>query len=178
MHVSTVGINVHQPVHLRKIPSIPYTMTTTMKHAPSTAEMKRERNAPHALQMLLPTSSLLQSGVVLVPQFAQLRAPTADLAFFAGAGLSASATGEEVSAAGDAARVTAGAVSFVVAGSPSSLPDTARVLFSVGQPAHALDPPVPSHRPSPGHVPPPAFVCAPVAEASFAEEVGLAMDFC
>ena len=123
--------------------------------------------------MLLPTSSLLQSGVVLVPQFAQLSAPTADFAFFAGAGLSASTPGEEASAAGDATCATAVVVSFVVAGSVSSLPDTARELFSVGQPAHALDPPVPSHRPSPGHVPP-ALVCAPVAEAGLVVEV----DFC
>ncbi len=39
--------------------------------------------------MLFPTSSLLQSGVVLVPQFAQLNAPTVFLARFppGGAGL-------------------------------------------------------------------------------------------
>lgn len=145
---------------------------------PSTADMKRDRNAPHALQMLLPTSSLLQSGVVLVPQFAQLSAPTADLAFFAGVGVSPSAPGEEVSAAGDATCVTTAAVSSVVAGSVSTLPDTTRELFSVGQPAHALFPPVPSHRPSPGHVPPLALVCAPVLGAGLVHEVDLGMGFC
>ena len=36
----------------------------------------RGMDVPHALQMLFPTSSLLQSGVALVPQFAQLSAPT------------------------------------------------------------------------------------------------------
>lgn len=128
--------------------------------------------------MLLPTSSLLQSGVVLVPQFAQLSAPTADLAFFAGAGLSASATGVEASATGDAACATAVAASSAAADSFSGFPDTARELFSVGQPAHALDPPVPSHRPSPGHVPPPALVCAPVAEAGLVAEVDFETGFC
>ena len=33
-------------------------------------------NSPHALQMLFPASSRRQRGVVLVLQFAQLRAPT------------------------------------------------------------------------------------------------------
>lgn len=127
--------------------------------------------------MLLPTSSLLQSGVVLVPQFAQLSAPTAALAFLAGGGLSPSMPGEETSAAGVAVCTTAGAVSSVVAGSASTLGGTERELFSVGQPAHALDPPVPSQRPSPGHVPPPA-VCAPVAEAGFVDGVDLETGFC
>ena len=113
-----------------------------------------------------------------MPQFAQLSAPTAALAFFAGAGLSASATGEAVSAAGDAAGATAAAVWSVVAGSVSGLPDTARELFSVGQPAHALDPPVPSHRPSPGHVPPPGLVCVPVAEVGLVAEVDFETGFC
>lgn len=114
---------------------------------------------------------------MLVPQFAQLSAPTADLAFFVGTGLSPSTPGEEASAAGDAACATTAAVSSVAVASVSSLPDTARELFSVGQPAHALVPPVPSHRPSPGHVPPPA-VCAPVVEAGFVDEVGLETGFC
>ena len=83
-----------------------------------------------------------------------------------------------MSTAGDAAGTTAGAGSSVVVGSVSCLPDTARELFSVGQPAHALVPPVPSHRPSPGHVPPPALVCAPVAEAGFVDEADLEAGFC
>ena len=36
-----------------------------------------EQHLPHALQMLLPASSRRQRGVVLVPQLAQLSAPTA-----------------------------------------------------------------------------------------------------
>lgn len=49
------------------------------------------KDSPQALQMLFPTSSLLQSGVVLVPQFAQLNAPTVFLARLppGGAGLAA-----------------------------------------------------------------------------------------
>jgi len=119
-------------------------------------ERKSWKNAPQALQMLFPTSSLLHNGVVLVPQLAQLRAPTADLIFFMGpaGGLSASMLGEAASpVAGDAARTAAdGDESSAVV--LSTLPDTASALLSVGHPAQALDPPVPSHRPSPGHVPP------------------------
>src|SRR5882762_5911759 len=37
---------------------------------------KERKNAPQALHILFPTSSLLHSGVVLVPQFAQFKAPT------------------------------------------------------------------------------------------------------
>ena len=176
MRASQMGLTCSMSSILREITNVQGGMATARNHAPRTSDMKRDRDAPHALQMLLPTSSLLQSGVVLVPQFAQLSAPTADLAFFAGGGLSTSAPGEEMSAAGDAVCATAGAASSVVAGSVSSLPDTTRELFSVGQPAHALVPPVPSHRPSPGHVPPPALVCAPVAEAGL--EVGLETGFC
>jgi hypothetical protein len=59
---------------------------------------------PQALQMLFPTSSLLQRGVVLVAQFAQLRAPTAPLIFDLPPdtpGLSTSALGDDDSATGD-----------------------------------------------------------------------------
>src|SRR5271169_2469124 len=49
-------------------------------------QKKRERKlwrrySPQALQILFPTSSLLQRGVVLVPQFAQQSAPTAARTF-------------------------------------------------------------------------------------------------
>lgn len=134
---------------------------------------------------------------MLVPQFAQLNAPTADLFDFfppplvvapplpAGAapaeGLPlTSAPGDDMStpaapAEGDwsaavatGVEVTSSPTAPVDAGpgttSTSILPaETA--LFSVGQPAHALDPPVPSHRPSPGHVPLPVFeIGAPVLD--------------
>jgi hypothetical protein len=52
------------------------------------------------------------------------------------------------------------AASFALASastSVSAVPDSAARAFNellyVGQPEHAVDPPVPSHRPSPGHVP-------------------------
>jgi len=115
--------------------------------------------------MLFPTSSRLHNGVVLVPQLAQLRAPTADLTFLAGpaGGLSASTLGEAASPVGDTARAAADGdeLSAVVV---SNLPDTASALLSVGHPAQALDPPVPSHRPSPGHVPPLTVALAPEAD--------------
>lgn len=116
--------------------------------------------------MLLPTSSRLHSGVVLVPQLAQLRAPTADLTFFAGpeAGLSVSTPGEGASPVGVAPRAGADGDDSSAGAVMSNLPDMARALLSVGHPAQALDPPVPSHRPSPGHVPPPEMVCAPEAD--------------
>lgn len=120
--------------------------------------------------MLLPTSSLLHNGVVLVPQLAQLRAPTADLTFFAGpdAGLSVSTPGEGASAMGVAPRAGADGDGSSAGTVISNLPDTASALLSVGHPAQALDPPVPSHRPSPGHVPPLAMLCAPDADMGLA----------
>lgn len=120
--------------------------------------------------MLFPTSSLLHNGVVLVPQLAQLRAPTADLTFFAGpeAGLSVSTPGEGASPAGVAPRAGADGEDSSGVAAISNLPDTASALLSVGHPAQALDPPVPSHRPSPGHVPPLALLCAPEADVGFA----------
>jgi hypothetical protein len=63
--------------------------------------------------------------------------------------------GEAASAAGDAARAGADGDESSAGVAMSDLPETASTLLSVGQPAQALDPPVPSHRPSPGHVPPP-----------------------
>lgn len=39
-------------------------------------QSRANEHVPHALQMLFPTSSLRQRGVVLVPQLAQLSAPT------------------------------------------------------------------------------------------------------
>src|SRR5882757_3945895 len=106
--------------------------------------------------MLFPTSSLLHNGVVLVPQLAQLRAPTVDLTFFAGpaGGLSASMLGEAASPLGEAACAGTDGGGSSAGVAMSNLPDTASALLSVGHPAQALDPPVPSHRPSPGHVPP------------------------
>lgn len=107
---------------------------------------------------MLPTSSLLQSGVVLVPQFAQLNAPTvvlgllatllvltlASLSFAAGEAASVGALGEGASALGSAE--SAGAESA------PTLP-AARALLYVGHPEHEDDPPVPLQRPSPGQDP-------------------------
>lgn len=124
--------------------------------------------------MLLPTSSLLHNGVVLVPQLAQLRAPTADLTFFAGpdAGLSVSTPGDGASPAGVAPRAGTDGDGSSAGAVISNLPDTASALLSVGHPAQALDPPVPSHRPSPGHVPPPEMLCAPEADTGLAGDEG------
>lgn len=129
--------------------------------------------------MLFPTSSLLQSGVVLVPQLAQLRAPTADLTFFAGpeAGLSVSTPGEGASPLGVAPRAGAEGDESSAVAVVSNLPDTASALLSVGHPAQALDPPVPSHRPSPGHVPPAEVWCAPEADMGFAGDEAFEEDF-
>lgn len=118
-------------------------------------------NSPQALQILLPTSSLLHNGVVLVPQLAQDKAPTAPelapapLAPFLPAG------------AGVGRGVTTGVISLrccftggVGAGSASSSVEEwvaaaadCRALLYVGQPEQADEPPVPSHLPSPGQVP-------------------------
>lgn len=137
------------------------------------------KNAPQALQILFPTSSLLQRGVVLVPQFAQLSAPTAALTFLpptlltaatvpvaSGLAPSALALGDAPSpATGDAAAAggAEAASGFVDAAMTSAafsiLDDTAMALLKVGHPEHAVVPPVPSHRPSPGHVPPMLVVC-------------------
>lgn len=137
---------------------------------------------------------------MLVPQFAQLNAPTADLFDFfppplavapplpvaaaaPAEGLPPTSTpGDDMStpavpvegdwsaaaAAGAGDETTSSPTAPVDAGpgttSTSILPAETE-LFSVGQPAHALDPPVPSHRPSPGHVPLPAFeIGAPVLD--------------
>lgn len=118
--------------------------------------------------MLLPTSSLLHNGVVLVPQLAQLSAPTADLTFFAGPGLSVSTPGDGASPVGVAPRAGADGDDSSAGAVISNLPDIASALLSVGHPAQALDPPVPSHRPSPGHVPPLEMLCAPEADMDLA----------
>lgn len=116
--------------------------------------------------MLLPTSSLLHNGVVLVPQLAQLSAPTADLTFFAGpdGGLSVSTPGDGASPVGVTPRAGADGDDSSAGAAISNRPDMASALLSVGHPAQALDPPVPSHRPSPGHVPPIEILCAPEAD--------------
>ena len=71
-----------------RIPKRPYTGTAALgmgsknkgslpPHPLQRSGQTRNGHLPHALQILLPTSSLRHNGVVLVPQFAQLRAPTA-----------------------------------------------------------------------------------------------------
>jgi len=150
---------------------------------------KTKDHPPQALQILFPTSSLLHNGVVLVPQLAQQRAPTAALTFLfaalavaptlaslsapaAALGLAAASifgdaapsfappfvaeasppVAEDVAAAAEAAAMAALASAAAV--SSSRRAERASTLLYVGQPEHALVPPVPSHRPSPGHVPP------------------------
>ena len=126
---------------------------------------------PQALQILFPTSSLLQRGVVLVPQFAQQRAPTATRGFLllpppptlASASLSIpgvvnsgsiTAAGTTVSAMGESAAAATRAALAAAAFSSSIRAEIANALLNVGQPEQALVPPVPSQRPSPGQVPP------------------------
>lgn len=101
-------------------------------------------------------SSLLQSGVVLVPQLAQLNAPTATRAFFALIALALAslslAAGEAISsgALGEAMPPIASASA---AGTSAADRPAARTLLYVGHPEQASVPPVPSQRPSPGQVP-------------------------
>jgi len=114
--------------------------------------------------------------VVLVPQFAQQRAPTVVLAFLllptlaTLASLSTPALGEAGtfadadSSRGDDDSFSAPSSTVAAASGASDVAFSARAvkaktLLYVGQPEHALVPPVPSHRPSPGHVPPELVVC-------------------
>ena len=87
---------------------------------------------------------------MLVPQFAQLRAPTAPAApgVFAFGRILALASGE--GAGGDGG---AGAGAGDVVDGPLPVDAASALLLKVGQPEQAVVPPVPSHRPSPGHVP-------------------------
>ena len=105
--------------------------------------------------MLLPTSSRLHKGVVLVPQLAHDSAPTAALPFFA---VAVGPTLASLSfAAGDAAPSAFGEARAEADSGTSSmsiLADTASALLYVGHPEQADVPPVPSQRPSPGQVPP------------------------
>lgn len=128
-----------------------------------TKRKDNKADLPQALQMLFPTSSRLQRGVVLVPQLAQLSAPTAPRArFLFPPGIAALATGLPPSPALCSASLSfTAAVAVVVAGAevgdevtwPFELATADKVLLYVGQPEHAELPPVPSQRPSPGHVP-------------------------
>lgn len=155
---------------------------------------------------------------MLVPQFAQLSAPTAALFDFlpppllvapplpvlaggpAEGLLPTSAPGDDMSttaapaegdwsmAAGEEAPPSPTAPVDAGPGATStSIFPAETELFSVGQPAHALDPPVPSHRPSPGHVPAlaletgaPVLVLEPdegfPAGDEVAEDLGLALE--
>lgn len=112
-------------------------------------QVSKRQDVPQALQILFPTSSLLHSGVVDVPQFAQLSAPTAPAApgvFAFGRILPLTS--------GDGAGGVAGAGADGAGGAVDELPGVASaLLLKVGHPEQAEVPPVPSHRPSPGHVP-------------------------
>ena len=140
----------------------------------------KKKDSPHALQILLPTSSLLQSGVVLVPQLAQLRAPTAARTFlpapappapwllltspsFAVPGEAAAASLGDPPASGDPVfstpTMSASLCCCCFCCCSSKRAETDRALLYVGHPEHDDDPPVPSQRPSPGHVPPVLVVC-------------------
>lgn len=117
--------------------------------------------------MLFPTSSRRHKGVVLVPQLAQFSAPTAARALADAAapprpmprpltGRTSASSAEDTSAgAGDEAWAgeEAGSAAAASAASASRRAETARPLLNVGQPEHAVVPPVPSQRPSPGQVP-------------------------
>ena len=115
--------------------------------------MKQSRYAPQALQMLFPTSSRRHSGVVDVPQLAQLSAPTAALAvrlFPLTPGPTPTPLGP-----GDEAGPAWSVEGRCAEGEEPSI--SSRVLSAllyVGQPEQADVPPVPSQRPSPGQVPP------------------------
>lgn len=97
--------------------------------------MRAGRYAPQALQVVLPSWSLLQSGVVLVPQLAQVMP--------AGAGGAPAAPPA-------AAEVEDGPVEL-----DEKRPELTAwmVLLSEGQPVQVCLPPVPLHSPSPGQVP-------------------------
>ena len=162
------------------------------------SNQKKKRDSPHALQILLPTSSLLQSGVVLVPQLAQLRAPTAARTFLPAPAPPAPwllLTSPSFAVPGEAAAAPASLGDPPASGLPvfstptmsaslccccccfcccsSRRAETDRALLYVGHPEHDDDPPVPSQRPSPGHVPPVLVVCVfavVVGEALLAED--------
>lgn len=129
-------------------------------------EVKR---LPHALQIVLPMSSRRQRGVALVPQFAQLIAPTgANLALNRGFELlDGSSSGDNCWAVPYSAIALEGATLGSVGPGKSSIWGDSDLfltrlllrfaivcrLLKVGQPAQAEVPPVPLQRPSPGHVP-------------------------
>ena len=113
---------------------------------------------------------------MLVPQLAQLSAPTAARAFGALVPLlspsappsAPSSLADDTSAGGvDPATRAAGeegvspwaAAVASSSASASKRADTASALLYVGHPEQADVPPVPSHRPSPGQVPPPGLGC-------------------
>jgi len=94
---------------------------------------------------------------VLVPQFAQLRAPTG--AFFTAETVVGGTRGDDDDSLPEALPLSTAllADSFALvapAPSPSSARRDESALLYVGQPEQADEPPVPSQRPSPGHVPP------------------------
>ncbi|KAF5328233.1 hypothetical protein D9619_013424 [Psilocybe cf. subviscida] len=204
-------------------PPPPQSRKTTAKIKPKhqLKALKRDRKGhlPHALQILFPTSSLLHSGVVLVPQFAQHSAPTAGRALpfpplppvaaafgataLALASLSTAALGDPGASAttaalgeadsSPAAKAAATAALDSAAAFSSSMRAVASTLLYVGQPEHALVPPVPSQRPSPGHVPlacavfvvaddavvveAAGAVAAAVVDAAAPDEGGLTIEF-
>ena len=105
------------------------------------------QDSPQALQILLPTSSRLHNGVVLVPQLAQLNAPTAF--FMRDFPLTAPLTSGVLGGGGS---TTGGRLS--VLGPAAAEPEIElRALLKVGHPEQAEGPTVPSHLPSSGHVP-------------------------
>ena len=114
----------------------------------SGSEAKRQ-DVPQALQILFPASSLLQSGVVDVPQLAQLNAPTVAAAPGVFAFMRIFPLGS-----GDAAGDVDGPGAATSVGVVEDCAEATSALLNVGHPEQADVPPVPSQRPSPGQVPP------------------------
>jgi hypothetical protein len=117
---------------------------------------------------------------VLVPQLAQLSAPTGALGLTTtGAAAAAAAVrGDDEDSLPEAFALSPFAPESVVAsGSSVPLRREEIALLYVGQPEHALEPPVPSQRPSPGHVPPTPLEPRPLVEGVVASatsgELGL-----
>ena len=121
--------------------------------------IRKGQNLPQALQILFPASSRLHSGVALVPQFAQLNAPTGARPLPPRTTPFPFPPSEVESAAAGVMTGTAAAAGSEAAAA-ASLAACERRLLYVGQPAQAEVPPVPSQRPSPGQVPAACFSSA------------------
>ena len=117
--------------------------------------MEETRNSPQALQMLLPTSSRRQSGVVDVPQLAHERAPMgATRPLRPRAPWPALPSGESADWCCCSAAGWAEGEGWLLVFEESISEPVPSALLYVGQPEQDELPPVPLQRPSPGQVPP------------------------